>query len=201
MNEDTDVKKDIDAALSASYRSIADEKAPARLNRTVLQKAARAVNSGSAGSWRDTWYRPVVFAATLVLSLALILQLADTGPSVPLSDHDVTTDDVLVTPPSADALLEAASVAEQQLRDAQNRADASMMDTPPVSPPAVAADTTQAAAESLLPDNQRCTDEERTQTGTWWACIELLEKQGLTESAEQELQALLAAFPAFIVPN
>ena len=67
-----------------------------------------------------------------------------------------------------------------------------------------AAATTDVApgdAGSLLPSDDRCDDEQRRNSTTWWQCIQALEKRGLTEAAEQELQALLRAHPQFAAPE
>ena len=54
---------------------------------------------------------------------------------------------------------------------------------------------------SRLPEDARCSESQRSDTSSWWRCIEDLEQRGLTTAAEAELQALLAAHPGFSVPE
>jgi hypothetical protein len=55
-------------------------------------------------------------------------------------------------------------------------------------------------AGSKLAGDDFCTDEQRSESSTWWQCIDDLERRGLTQAAERELAALLSAFPGFERP-
>ena len=78
----TDVERD--SALTDAYRDLADETSPLHLDARILDAAAQATHRPDAsGFWRNAWFRPVAFAATFGLSLALILQLGDSGLIVP----------------------------------------------------------------------------------------------------------------------
>ena len=201
MTNDVDRNSEVDPELSAMYRSAADERAPAELNRRVLKEAVRAAKSNNAGAWRAAWYRPVAFAATVGLTVALVFQLTDTDPSLPPTGHESPAGGPRVAPASGSPFEETARAAEEQLRDAATRASASMTTPSSVSGAAVEPGTDGTLAESLLPDDERCSDDERMETASWWACIQELERQGLTRAAELELQALLKTFPGFSVPE
>ncbi len=66
----------IDPLVSDTYRELADETTPETLNREVLRMAARETRTRYAVA--RAWTRPVAWAATIGLSLVLVLQLADT---------------------------------------------------------------------------------------------------------------------------
>lgn len=63
----------VDEAVSRTYREIADERTPERLDRAILAEAARAARPRYARS--RAWTRPLAWAATIVLSVAIVLEL------------------------------------------------------------------------------------------------------------------------------
>lgn len=63
-----------DPQVTAAYRDVATERAPASLNERVLRDAATHVGSGYS-RW-ILWLRPVAWAATIGLSLAIVIELA-----------------------------------------------------------------------------------------------------------------------------
>ncbi len=65
----------IDPLVSDTYRELADETTPEALNREVMRMAAGEVRSRYAIA--RAWTRPLAWAATIGLSLVLVLQLAD----------------------------------------------------------------------------------------------------------------------------
>lgn len=68
-------KADIDTIVSDSYRALGDEKAPEHLNHAVLEMAKNA--SARRNSLRAGWMKPVAWAATIGLCLAIVLQLTE----------------------------------------------------------------------------------------------------------------------------
>ncbi len=70
---DTSRKTDYDSdyrTVAAHYQSVAVETTPDELNRSVLNNAAKAARENSAdswrwSSWRQSWLRPLSFAATI----------------------------------------------------------------------------------------------------------------------------------------
>ena len=63
-----------DPAVSAAYRAAATERAPEHLDRAVLKEAAMTAATGS--KIRARWFRPLAFAATVGLSLAVVLEIS-----------------------------------------------------------------------------------------------------------------------------
>jgi hypothetical protein len=62
-----------DPVVSQAYRETADERVPPELDRAVLSSAASAARPGYARS--IVWLRPLAWAATIGLSLAIVLEL------------------------------------------------------------------------------------------------------------------------------
>lgn len=62
-----------DPVVSDVYRETATERAPASLNEAVLRNAAAHADKGYAHSM--LWLRPLAYAATVVLSLAIVVQV------------------------------------------------------------------------------------------------------------------------------
>ena len=68
-----------DPLVSRLYRESAQETAPPALNDAVLAEARRAANDGRSKYSRSiAWLRPMAWAATLGLSLAIVLELSMT---------------------------------------------------------------------------------------------------------------------------
>ncbi len=63
-----------DPIVSQTYRETADERVPAELDRAVLSSAANAARPPYARS--IVWLRPLAWAATIGLSLAIVLELS-----------------------------------------------------------------------------------------------------------------------------
>ena len=97
-NERNDSRSD--PTVSDAYRELADERTPQHLNREVLRMAAR--EGKTRYSAMRAWVRPAAWAATIGLSLTLVLQLSDTPQPEPASTPVV-------------------ALAEQDLFEAQDR--------------------------------------------------------------------------------
>jgi len=91
----TDKPVEIDETVSRAYRELAEENVPERLNRTILGRARKAVRPRYASS--RAWTRPLAWAATVVLSVAVVLQMTH----VPTPDG--STYDLRVPEPGQDA--------------------------------------------------------------------------------------------------
>lgn len=96
----TDERNDAagDRVVSNRYKQLAVEKAPDRLDKNVMRMAAAAARTPYARM--RTWIRPAAWAATICLSLAIVLQqtqLPETGldavnASLPNQDADIEKD-------------------------------------------------------------------------------------------------------------
>ncbi len=83
-----------DPVVSDLYRETATDRAPASLNEAVLRNAAAHADKGYAHSM--LWMRPLAYAATVVLSLAIVFQVV----LPPKMDGDVAVESMS---PPADA--------------------------------------------------------------------------------------------------
>lgn len=70
-----------DARVAETYRTVAQERAPERLNKRVLRMAAR--QGRTPYSRARAWMRPAAWAATIALSLAIVLELTRLPPVEP----------------------------------------------------------------------------------------------------------------------
>jgi hypothetical protein len=189
MTDDLPVTDDSDEALSRAYRALAVEQTRPELDRAVVAAARRRPDAAGAKRGATPWYRPVTVAATIGLSLALILELSETT--------------MVDSPAPGSTPTLPANVFEAE--GSRTAAEIERLGTgmqPPVPAP-VAPDNPASAvapAESLLPADESCSESERSTPGNWWACIERLEQGGLTLAAERELQALLRAHPGISPP-
>jgi len=78
---------DVDELVSATYRELADERAPEHLNRAVLRLAAAGGAKPRAGAgWISAWMKPVAWAATIALSLAIFLEFSELPTGVSPQD-------------------------------------------------------------------------------------------------------------------
>ena len=63
----------VDETVSRTYREVADERTPEHLDRAVLAEASRAARPRYARS--RAWTRPLAWAATITLTVAIVLEL------------------------------------------------------------------------------------------------------------------------------
>lgn len=102
----------MDPLVSKAYRELADEQTPDSLNRKVLRMAAG--ESKTRYSIARAWTRPVAWAATIGLSLVVVLRLTDVPP-----------------PDSADASSERGQPVEQNLVESETGHDQQNRQVPP----------------------------------------------------------------------
>jgi hypothetical protein len=107
---------DVDELVSATYRELADERAPEHLNRAVLQLAAgsSAATRGGTG-WISAWMKPVAWAATIALSLAIFLEFTELPTGVSRQDA--------IAPAAEPVLREVAPAAVSDLNEKVNGPD------------------------------------------------------------------------------
>ena len=90
---------DTSELVSETYRAFADERTPEHLNRAVLRDAAKAARPRYLRS--VSWTRPLAWAATITLSVALVLEvsnLPEPGPEA----FDVTSNKLELQQPDPD---------------------------------------------------------------------------------------------------
>jgi hypothetical protein len=82
-----------DALVSQAYRDLADERTPEHLDRTILRAAAKEARPRY--SRFIAWTRPMAWAATVMLSVALVLEVANTpSPGIVSFDKTISTFEV-----------------------------------------------------------------------------------------------------------
>ncbi len=77
-------RKDVDTLVSEIYRELADERTPQHLNQAVLQMAAG--KETRRGLNFSLWMKPVAWAATIALSLAIVLEFTELPTQVRRTD-------------------------------------------------------------------------------------------------------------------
>jgi hypothetical protein len=105
-----------DVLVSQTYRDLADERTPEHLDQTVLRAAAREARPRY--SRIIAWTRPMAWAATVMLSIALVLEVADT----PAPEADAKDD----SPVSSleEPVVPASQIAKKQGNDMRQKATA-----------------------------------------------------------------------------
>jgi len=91
MNQDRDnnlPSAESDPLVSAEYRASATERTPPALDAVVLEKARAAPKNARLRGFYALWFRPLAFVTTLVLSLALLLELTNTPQLQPILDAE-----------------------------------------------------------------------------------------------------------------
>ncbi len=194
MSSENDNLSELPPCVSSVYRTASTEQAPERINLAVMDMARREVRTARNSKWLDAWHGPVAFIATAGLSLTLVLQM--------------TRMDVLESPDAPSGIApvtripfqQAGEVTRERVLQLEAEASRSMTSAPDMTAP----DSNKTGTPSGIVDvgsnlsaDDDCSDEQRADTATWWLCIEDLEKQGQTQAAERELQALLQTFPDF----
>jgi hypothetical protein len=81
-----------DRLVSTAYRDVAGERAPEHLNHSILQQAATTAKPRYARSM--SWMRPMAWAATIGLSLAIVLEITQVPQPQP-SEYGLATDSVI----------------------------------------------------------------------------------------------------------
>ena len=209
--------EDRDRLVRDTYKALANERAPDRLNNQVLRQAADA--GRSRYSLTRAWTRPVAWAATIGLSLAIVLEFTRlpqtesdavgiSAPEKPMpAEHGATA-----TAPDV-SMDEFAPRDMTVLRDAENMARVQAGANQ--APVAVrgAAETARAEADSTvasstavsekkeLESDYVCPEALRESAESWFACIEQLRTDGLADRAADEYEKFRRIFPDFVDPT
>lgn len=175
-----------DPLVTEHYRQIANETTPAGVDRAVLDRAVVAARPRYARL--RMWSRPVGWAATIALSVAIVLQLTR-APETPVPTADPGREARSeVRPSAADELVPLES---RMLREAEELAR--MQSGPqqrPTSTPAPGTAPIDGENEPVY-----CDAAARSTRSAWLQCIERLESDGLIAEAAAERRAFELAFP------
>ena len=215
-----------DPLVSRAYRDTATEKTPQALDDAVLREARQAV-SGSA--WLRYpksihWLRPMAWAATIGLSLAIVLELT-MAPS-PDSEMLVEPARTPQTPAAAPAReLDEASI-EPLADEAVELQKSKAADTPAIADDAEVKQELERMMQYRQQEEERtaaeqavaaegvaameplatfaiavpCDEDDVATPESWLRCIERLDEQGRYVDANRERERLAEAFPDFELP-
>lgn len=187
----TDAGAADDSRISDIYRDIARERTPEHLDKAVLREAARAAQPRY--SRLRLWTRPAAWAAVVLISATLLLQVSQLQPP---------QDSMMPQLPDFDEqaarheLLESADSDADMLRQAE---DMARIQQGPNESPQPAARRAFSTQQSRAPV-PACDDEARAAPETWQVCILALEEAGMDEAARLERALLEETFPDFEAP-
>lgn len=206
-----------DPLVSRVYRELAGETSPSSADQRILARAG-AASKGRYARLR-LWTRPLAWAATIGLSLVIVLQLSDIGvppgvtqpAAVETDSPDLASADAAGSrdpaelrrdrptahrdidksgPPSAPAEIVSADV--DMLQEAEDMAR--LQSGEQQRPEATGALSIAAELDdTLAPDF--CDAEARSTRESWLGCIRELEEQGKKPEAAVERRRMQRAFP------
>lgn len=165
---------DIDVAVRDSYRAGATEEVPGYLDAKVLLEARREAGRNPRVDRWPGWLIPAAFAGVIALSLSFNLHYNNAG-DVPAIQGDGGTADLATAVESTGRRLRELDDAVSELAPANN--------------PGISAVAEDAAAGRF------CRSEETASPGSWWSCIETLQRTGQADAAQSEIELLKASFP------
>ena len=210
---------DGDARVTRAYRELGDVSSPAHLDDAILRRARQ--ESRPRYARLRLWTRPVAWAATIGLSLVIVLQLNE-GALQPEPDAAPTSaspaegakksaeslSDDVPAPGRAPETVEqerdeaalpstAQSLVPEDVDLMKEAADMARMRVGEQQRPAEASAAGVEVLTELVDEDigQHCDDESRATPETWLECIAALDEQGLTTEALFERAAFEKQFP------
>ena len=185
-------ERDNDPRVSSSYRELATERSPKKLDDAILRKA-HAATRPAYGRLR-LWVRPLAWAATVAISLAIVLQVTQVpDPGTPVEEprqpaagrvaSDAAENKDALVPASAEVLREADDMARMRSGAADEVALTA-------TGPAQAFHEKQAAP-------RYCDEEARSTAASWIQCIEQLEADDKLVEARAERLVFEQAHPDY----
>ncbi|NOR35373.1 MAG: hypothetical protein GQ577_01365 [Woeseiaceae bacterium] len=195
-----------DTLVSQAYRDLADERTPEHLDRTILMAAAKAARPRY--SRFIAWTRPMAWAATVMLSVALVLEVTN-SPSPGVLSFDETIGTFEVQSPEADAkddgpvdspeesVVPVSELTKKRSSDMRQKAAAiAEQEIAPQQPEARerAEPLSDAAFSAPVAD---CNQDAVATPQTWLECIVALEGADRDDAAREQRALLTEAFPDF----
>lgn len=198
-------KEAIDELVSQTYREHSVEQAPERLNQEILSMAADNASRGSRTNFLfAAWTKPLAWAATIGISLAVVLELSQVpGSSVDIAAPAAESIREEFAQQRTDVLDEARKQASQESGQNQN---ASLADEVTLQDADVAIIGKQnefsklvrpvPAAEKTQSNVERpCDAITRESAEDWLRCIEELREAGAVDAANREYEAYFLEYP------
>jgi len=188
----TDSGSNDDRLVSETYRGTATERTPEQLNSAVLRNAAKAARPRYF--LLRSWTRPVAWAAVVMLSVGLLLELTQAPVTHPVDES------VMAEPALHDSELKVSDT--DMLQEAEEMARMQQGPNGEADLPAAAAipfsekSALQSSAK-LVETGSGCDETARAEPQLWLDCIMALEAAGLGDRALAEREQLTEAFPDF----
>lgn len=215
-------RKDVDALVSETYRELADERAPQHLNQAVLQMAAG--KETRRGFNFSLWMKPVAWAATIALSLAIVLEFTELPTQVrrtdvavpateslpaavidlPESEPKLKVDSFAVSAPGTNQPSVKKHAVSQDAADPAGAVISSREDTAQLEEVVVTTEDFRArtagasrSAEAKAESDamNECAPEARLTADSWLACIKDLHALGAFDAAAREYEAYSDEYP------
>lgn len=207
-----------DTLVSRTYREAAVERVPDDLNQAVLRRARQ--HSSNRYSRSVIWLRPMAWAATIGLCLAIVVEINNVPQptpeqmALPAAPADTISDGKKRDEEAVQAIRTEGGAASSDMNEAvvpqrietealQQRARKTVDDQGRVSLQDVPQHSKSVARElEFVPAEipATCNAQARATPETWLACIEALEEEGLDEVAGEQREQLQAAYPDFDMP-
>jgi len=194
---------DGDELVTETYRELGVEETPERLNQSILRMAAEEGKQPSArGMFLSAWMKPVAWAATIGLSLAIVLELTqvptatvlpDEAPAALIREEAVLHDSGLSTKTEKRARQQSASSPSSSLAPAPAPATATATATATAEISAVRKKVMVSDLFSLEQSDiaDSCGAAARLASESWLECIEKLRQSGSEEAADREYEAFV----------
>ena len=215
-----------DELVTETYRELGVEKAPEHLNQSILRMASGGSKQTGAGKLLfAAWMKPLAWAATIGLSLAIVLELSQVPTAAVRSDTVPAVESIREEAKLQDAsvLEKAESPARMQSRsnlqaiseDELGRSVASDADVavPAAEKPASPQSTARKRAADAPTENksmasfavlaeqkesdiaESCEAAVRLSADDWLLCIANLRQSGAEEAADLEYEAFILEYP------
>jgi len=195
-----------DPLVSSAYRESAAERAPDALNSSVMQQAREQVRKGF---FRPVvWLRPMAWAATIGLSLAIVIELSTLPqPAFEIPPMEVPASGTQVLREVEAPLRPEAGSEQPNLPEANLPADLKMKPFGPRARKTITdegrvtlqdAGSLHKALSSVI--SMPCAGDIRDLPESWLECIKSLENDGLVDLAGSQREQLQQAFPDFKLP-
>jgi hypothetical protein len=193
-------KEDMDTRVSETYRELSAPRVPDHLNQTILQLAANK-GPGKGDFLFAKWLKPVTLAATIALSLAIVMELTDVPTTAVRMELEPAVEQQVESVSENEATsADVRFVEELTLKDTDlaKREAKGKMDSFAASPSSAALPAARKRAADMPDSNQAaaCDEKSRQSADTWLDCIDDLRESGLTLDADREYEAFILDYPA-----